>query len=336
MHLITMAHLGEAQGVIEKFHLQRITPELFKNEEMVLLLTGEGPFEAATKTALLIPRFPFTQIMNLGIAGSLKGQSVGEIYPVRTLYLIQDLKPSFKSFGSQDEGLDCLTSFERILDPQKAIKLKGLGHLVDREGWGVAMAAKTAGIPFTAFKIISDVAGTIDACEIIKDRAHEFSEKLASFLETYLNKNEDIKSEEKISLPGFHFTFSTNHQLKNLLNKLSIKEQISEEDLLATLPLEELKELKLAPKERARRLLDHMENRIDPLKAQLARTKEELQNRFQKQGLKLETDGLWENPKLTISFEAGSDQEILDKIQVLKTLSIDSFTKIMNGEICVE
>lgn len=336
MHLITMAHLGEAQGVIEKFHLQKVRPDLFKNEEMVLLLTGEGPIEAVTKTALILPLYPFQEVLNLGVAGSLKNHGIGEIYPIRSIYLVQDLKPGFKSFQVFTEGLDCLTSFERILDFEKAAKLRGLGELVDREAWGVAMAAKTAGIPFKAFKIISDVAGTIDACEIIKEKAHEFSEKLSDHLEIYLASiNQKIQVAKK-TLPGFHFTFSTEHQFKTLLQKLSIKEQRSEEEIIVSLNTQTLREQKLSPKERSRRLLDEMENRLDPLKAKLSQQKLLLQESFKEKGLTIVTDSQWENPKAIISFEAGTNLELQEKIEALKSMSLDSFTKIMNGDFSVE
>ena len=336
MHLITMAHLGEAQGVIEKFHLQKVRPDLFKNEEIVLLLTGEGPIEAVTKTALTLPLYPFQEVINLGVAGSLKNHAIGEIHPVRSLYLVQDLKPGFKSFQVFTDGLDCLTSFERILEFEKAEKLRGLGQLVDREAWGVAMAAKTAGVPFKAFKIISDLAGTIDACEIIKENAYEFSEKLSDHLEMYFaSTNQKIQATKKM-LPGFHFTFSTEHLFKALLQKLSIKEQRSEDEILESLPAETLREQKLTPKERSKRLLEEMENRVDPLKAKLLQQKLTLQKSFKRKGLTITTDPQWENPKAIISFEAGTDQELQEKIEALKSVSLASLAKIMNGDFSVE
>lgn len=180
MHLITMAHPGEALGVIEKFNLKRVTADLFSGENLMLLLTGEGPMEAAIKTALLLPKHPFTEVINLGIAGTLSDEfKVGEIHEVRSLYLVQDLKPSFKTFQASERGLDCLTSFERILDPDKSLRLKGIGTLVDREAWGIVMTAKAHGIKFSSYKIISDVAGSLSACELVKENAPVFSAALA-------------------------------------------------------------------------------------------------------------------------------------------------------------
>lgn len=335
MHLITMAYLGEAQGVIEKFKLTKIKPDLFKNEEMVLLITGEGPFEAATKTALEIPQHKITSIINLGIAGSLSEElRPFDFVPVRTIYLVQDLKPQFKTFQSEDKGVDCLTSFERILDPEKARVLKGIAHIVDREAWGVAMAAKSAGIPMKSYKVISDMAGTSGACELVKETAEELSEKLANELATLLNIK--VAPEEAIDLPGFHLTFSTRHRLKTLLQKLSIKEEKSIDNVLSSLPLDELRALEVSPKERARRLMELLEDRVDPFKKTLLKKLEGMQTSFHKAGLRLNLDPNFENPKATISLEVAHDEELNEKINLLKTLSIEPFTKIMKGEFDVE
>ena len=64
MQLITMAHFGEAQAFIEKWNLEKVSEDLFKNKNLILLLTGEGPFEAATKTALTIPQYPIKKIIS--------------------------------------------------------------------------------------------------------------------------------------------------------------------------------------------------------------------------------------------------------------------------------
>lgn len=336
MHLITMAHLGEALGVIEKFNLKRITADLFSGENLMLLLTGEGPMEAAIKSALLLPKHPFTEVINLGIAGTLDDQfKVGEIHEVRSLYLIQDLKPSFKTFQASEKGLDCLTSFERILDKTKAEKLKGIGTLVDREAWGIAMTAKTHGIKFSSFKIISDVAGSLSACELVKDNAAVFAAALADFLEAKLS-NPKADSADALKIHGFYFTFSTEHKFKTLLNKLSIKENISEDEVKTSLPLKDLNERKLLPKERTKLLMEEMENRIDPTKMILISKKNSWSLDFEKDGIKVQTDPLWESPVVTLSLEVSTDQELKAKLLKLNALSLKPFTDLMNGEFYVE
>lgn len=336
MHLITMAHPGEAQGVIEGLKLNRIDQNTFQGDELILVLTGEGPFEAATRTALAISRFGSSHVINLGIAGSLTPElKVGEIAPIRTIYLINQGRPDFKTFQSAVKGVDCLTSFERILDPEKAKKFRGLGHLVDREAWGVALAAKTAGVSFESHKVISDFAGTIEACELVKEKAQEFSrqlfQKLSEILNSPLQENTGLPH-----LPGFYFTFSTGHKFKTLLHKLTIKEEKTPEEILHSYNISSLQSREMLPKERTRILLDLMEGQIDPVKGKLLSVASELFRQFSENGIKIQFDQNWENPKVTLSLEASSDSEVAKKIEGLKKVSIKSFTNLMEGKFDVE
>ena len=330
-----MAHMGEAQSIIELFNLEKKSPFLFHGEDLLLLITGEGPFEAATKTALILGEYSVTQITNLGVAGSLTNDyPVDSIHPVRTSYLAIDLKPNFKTFQLGSEGIDCITSFERILDQDKAQKLRGIGHLVDRELWGVATSAKTAGVPLRAFKIISDMAGTMEACEVVKDQAEGLSYKLAVFFKNSLCEVES-ETPEETTLPGFHFTFTMKHRYETLLKKLSLKEDKSEKEIQSSLHKEEnYPETK--PKERARLLISHMEDLLDPTKKILEAKKTAWLKDFTKSGIKVLTDPTWEEDKITLSFEASSDEELKAKALALQELSLASFHRLLNGELDVE
>lgn len=335
MYLITMAHLGEALGVIDKFKLEKIKPDLYKNEAMVLLLTGEGPFEAATKTALALGSFEIKEVLNLGIAGTLSSElNVGDTVQVRSIYLINELRPHYKSFPSQDVGFDCLTSFERILDPEKVKILRGLGHLVDREAWGVAYASKTAGIPFRSYKMISDIAGTQAACELVKEDVFNFSLLLSEKLSTLIHQEINLKKENYPT--GFHFTFTTSHRFKVLLTKLEVKMEKSEEEILLDVSLDELRALEITPKEKTKLLIERLEHLLDPTKKNLTHVHKELTEQFSQEAIKIQIDPNWEDPKAILSFEVKDDLDIQDKIHSLKKLSIKKFTRIMNGEIDVE
>jgi hypothetical protein len=329
MHLITTAHLGEAQGVIETFKLKKLSQDIYVGESLVVLITGEGPFEASIKTALTIPKYPFTKVINIGIAGTLDSTlNIGEIYPVRTIYLVQDLKPQFKTFHSFKEGIDCITSFERMLDPEKAKFLRGIGKLVDREAWGVAMAAKVAAIEFISYKLVSDIAGTVDACESIREQAEDFSQKIAEFIKG----DEEIATEDVI--PGFYFTFSTRHQLDNLTQKLSIKYETKE--VFNLFPVSELQEMKLAPKERTKRLIQLMEQKLDPLKKLIEEKKSLWMKTFEDQGFKVQTDPSFENSDVTISMTVKHDEDLHEKAQQLKNLTVVPFKEILRGNFHVE
>jgi nucleoside phosphorylase len=335
MHLITLAHHGEAQGVIELFNLKRISADVFGNEQLKLILTGEGPFEAAVKTSLAINKENIKSIINLGIAGSLSSDlKIGDLVEVRTLYLVQDQKLQFKTFQAAGAMVDCLTCFERILDQEKIKPLKGFGDIVDREAWGVAFAAKAAALPFRSFKIISDEAGTTGACEVTRDAAYDLSSKLAAKLAEIMNIQ--VEKEELLFPSGFHFTFSTKHQFMQLLKKITISEDKDEKEILESLPLSELRDMEIAQKDKTRKLIELMEDRTDPFKRILSDKLKGVSESFQKKGFKFHCDPQWENPKAVISFEVANDQELQSRAEELKKLSVRPFTDMMSGKIHVE
>lgn len=327
--------MGEAQSIIELFNLQKKEPSLFVSDELLLLITGEGPFEANTKTSFILGKYPVKEIINLGIAGSLSPEhQINEILTVRTSYLAIDLKPSFKTFQLCDSGVDCITSFERILEPEKAKKLIGVAHLVDRELWGIATSAKAAGVPLRAYKIVSDMAGTMEACEVVKDQAEDLSMKLALFIQDQF-KSTVSKEVNDIHLPGFHFTFTMKHRLETLLRKLSIKNGIELNELLKTLP-DESHYPEIKPKERARLFLIHLEDLLDPTKKILEVKKDKWLTPLKRSSIRVHTDPIWEDDKVGISFEVRNDIELKEKLSALNQFSLIPYQKILQGDLDVE
>jgi hypothetical protein len=243
-------------------------------------------------------------------------------------------KPQFKSFKSFESGIDCLTSFERILSPEKALPLSGIGQLVDREAWGVAMAAKNAGVEFKAFKLISDLAGSLGACELTRENAPEWSAKLAVYIKPHLGIT--ISESQQLELPGFYFTFTTQNQFKQILKKISIREEISEEDVLLTLPLESLREEKILPKERARLLLSFMEEKLDPLKKKLQDGLSGWKNPFEKKGIQLVTDPTWESSQVKVTMTLENQEDLKQKLETLSKLNLRPFYELRDGNIHVE
>ena len=328
-----MAHLGEAQGVIELFNLKRISSQVFEGKDLVCLITGEGPFEAATTTASLLGQKKYQSVINLGIAGSLSAELViGSIHPVRSVYLVIDGKPQFKSFKSLEKGFDCVTSFERILNPNKALPLSGIAKLVDREAWGVAMAAKTLSIPFQSYKLISDDAGSLGACEVVREKAEGWSQHLALYLKSVLVKVET----ETFKLEGFHFTFTTRHQFEQLLKKISLRDERLLDEVYSSLPLDNIKNEIISPKERAKALLNYMEGKLDPLKEKLQEGLANWKAISEKNGISLQTDQTWESQEVKVSFNVSNNEELNQKIKSLAELNIKPFINLRNGNIHVE
>jgi hypothetical protein len=335
MQLITMAHYGEAQAFIEKWNLEKVSEDLFKSDHTWLLLTGEGPFEAATKTALNISKVAFDKVVNLGFAGGLNPKLArGDFYTVRTIYLFLKDHLEFKTFQSAENGVDCLTTFERIISADKAAPLQGLGHLVDREAWGVAMAAKMARLPFECYKIVSDIAGSLESCQFTRDSAEELSHKLFN---SFCSLMPDLEPKPITKFPeGFYFTSTTGHRYQNLIHRLSIKKNIIEKEILNQSFLLELAQKEVSPKERTKALLEFLEEELDPHRKLLKEKISHMQKEFQKVGAKIVIDPLWENPKATISFEAGDDQELQSQLEALKSVSLKELAFAMKGQFNVE
>ena len=179
MHLITFAHWPEARAFFD--HLAPVRHSkfdwLYEFENGALIITGEGIHDAISKTTLTLGLYPqVTSIYNFGVAGILGPHELHEIKEVRTCYAF-DQKPLFKSFTLLGDT-DLVTSGERILSEKDAAPLKTMASMVDRETWGVAFAAKEARIPLRSFKYLSDKAGELGACELVKDLAEAASAKL--------------------------------------------------------------------------------------------------------------------------------------------------------------
>lgn len=339
MHLITLAHTGEAQSIIERFNLQRISPQFYEGDDFDCLITGEGPFEAAIATSSALARKSYERVINLGIAGTLNVKmSPGTIHQVRTIYLVVNGSPQFKSFSLSSTGADLITSFERILSPEKADVLRGLGAMVDREAWGVAMAAKSALVSCESYKLISDIAGTREACELVKDRAQELSQHLCQFLMNLL-ANQNVSSSSpsmKVLDPSFYFTFSSQKKFQNLLHKLSLRKERSEVDVLSGFPVDDLKQKKMTPKGRALELLSLMEKELDPFKGALEEKLTLWKRPFQKHGIEITTDPTWEDSAVRVSLMASTQDELARKLEALANLNLKAFHSLREGKLDVE
>jgi nucleoside phosphorylase len=336
MHLITMAHLGEAQALIQQFDLKKTGLKQFEAAQLTLLLTGEGPWEAAIATATLLGQKKYHSVINLGIAGALQPELViGEIYPVRSLYLAIEGRPQFKSMACADQGFDCLTSFERILTSEKAQSLRGVAAMVDREAWGVGMAARMNGIPFSSHKLISDLAGTLGACELVKAEAAEFSARLAQYLSELLPRELPAEA-ASFKLPGLHFTHSMELRFNDLLKKLSIRHELSPEEALARLPLNEFLQQKLQPKERSKLLLQYMEEELNPIKKVVQHKLQCWKAPLLAQGIEVHHHPELEDAAIQISFSIKDDQQLSQKILALNQFSLVEYQELLAGKIHVE
>lgn len=330
MNLITTAHMGEAQAIIDGLRLQKVSDGVFENDSVTLLLTGEGPFEAAVKTSALLGAKSFQHIFNVGIAGSLhQDLPKEEIFEVRSSYLFLN-GPQFKSFPLGTEGEDCLTSFKRILRPEEALEMKGVARLVDRELWGVAMSAKNAGVPLRSFKLISDLAGAEAICDVALESSLEWSKKLLTHLGLFLSSSTEAQA--PFELEGFYFTFSAEHQFKNLMEKLRIKESLKISDL----PVNEFIQKTKNQKDRTKLLIQHLEQKLDPVKEKVLSKIQSWKKPLENSGLRVDIDPKWESPAVKIILDVKNDQELKARIATLQNFSLAPYHDLLEGKLDVE
>ncbi len=149
--------------------------------DLPVLVTGAGKVNAALAVASTLSEVTPSRIVNLGTAGALRDDLVGQ-HVIGTV-LQHDL---------DDDGLFALTGLRFgepirlavdgptlatgdvfVSDALTRERLARRADLVDMEGYAVARAALAAGVPVTLVKQVSDQAGehaarswreTVDAC----------------------------------------------------------------------------------------------------------------------------------------------------------------------------
>lgn len=335
MILYTFAHWGEAQVFIQELSAKKtvhLNGELYEAQDALLLLTGEGLDEAMSKTSFVLGLFPsITSILNFGVAGSLKDFSLKQIFSVRTVYQFFGETPRFKSFTSDDsEGVDVITSSDRILKEASAALLRPHGDLVDRELWGIAFAAKTKNISWRSFKIVSDKAGTLGACEVAKDQAMEFSQLL-------FEKSQTL-SPAKVTVPfqhAFYMTVAQERLLKKAQEKLIIK--WGEEIFKAWREKheQEIALIKTVPKEKTKRLLSLYQDALTPWRKKAEEKKDQLFSPLKSRGIEIQTDPQWEVAELDIRFKMNPENH-QEKIRALQNLPWEKYQELLNGASHVE
>jgi adenosylhomocysteine nucleosidase len=132
-----------------------------------VLLTGMGKVNAACALAGLLGRGPLpARIVNLGTAGALRPGLSG-IRPVNTVIqhdLDADVLRTLTgisvggpiTLAASGEGLTLATGDAFIESATDRNRLSDQAHLVDMEGYALAVAASEAGVPIEIVKYVSD------------------------------------------------------------------------------------------------------------------------------------------------------------------------------------
>lgn len=344
MKLLTFAHRGEAQAFLNKFKFNSVDfffDGLFKSDDLYLLITGEGPQIASEKTISVLTKFndDIDEVYNIGVAGSLNPKCIRhELFWIRTAYAHHAERLEFKSFSSTNTMAknDCITAFSRVLDLEEKTKLSLFADIVDRELWAVASATQMFRKPFLALKIISDdfESSEFDICQIIKEEAPLFSEKLlAEFLnKTKMNSISNRVATNNIFLddPDFYFTTSQARKLTSLIQSLSLLKVDA-----SKLNIQSIKELELLPKERTRILLVFLNDELNPMAKKIRSSLESALKSLNDASITTNFDNDFEQDWLGLTMKIQSSRD-LEKIKnALKIFSYEDFKKVLNGDIDV-
>lgn len=336
LKLLVFAHPAEAHAFLERGNFQSLHQKLklYHSEDTLLLLTGEGRLNAlsATLQTLTLYNGRIDQVYNLGLAGALSSKfTKNQIFTIKNSYAHNGHESIFQSFQLGGE-IDCLTSDSRILDKKSKEELSIHAHLVDRELWGVAFAAKQLNVNLQSIKIVSDEVEQNEFCEIIRDEAHEFSQKLYNYYLTF--ESPSTEKSPEINLPSeFHLTFTLSTKLNKLLNDLSIKESKNEADILTEMKLESYIERYSKPKERSLALIQDLEKRLNPFREKLNTKFSNITNELVAAGARVSTDPRWENKYIDISLRVTSQQQLQNFNTACSRLNYKDYLNILEGEI---
>lgn len=134
-------------------------------EGMRIVVTGIGKTAAAVGTTRAVLEQRPTRIVNVGSAGALRDGLTG-LFEVGTV-LNHDMNgDAIRALGFDPQDVLTVGEAPHILatgdvfvsDPAVRTRLAERAHLVDMEGYAVAYAARSFGIPVTLLKHVSDNA----------------------------------------------------------------------------------------------------------------------------------------------------------------------------------
>ncbi len=321
MQLLTFAHRGEARSFLDQLDLEPVQGNsLYRFSEGLLLITGEGIFEAMSATSKVIATYPnIKHIFNFGVAGALEeGLVKEEVVQVRTVYLELEGKAQFHSFSmlNQDtpfKALDCLTSTRRVLDQTTANELLPFANIVDRELWGIARAVKDEKTPITSLKLISDIPAKEEKeiCQIVKDQADVYSSKLFDAWKQIDDQEASYTELEELPFKEhFHFTASMRMALEKKLSQINIK--FPNETLQTLIDFDQIIQKESRPKEKAAELLAVINGLLNPYRVALEKRLSRLTPGLKAAGLSPSFDPHLEKVQLNIKGSFSSKKE-LDK-----------------------
>lgn len=324
MRLLHFAHRGEAQTFIKRLNLKPINEKqnIYQKNDLLLCLSGEGPMEALNLVSFILGKYDITEVINLGIAGSLSPRvEKHKAYYIRSTYAHLGEKSQFHSFTSVQGGsFDCITSFERVLTDECAQKLGNFADIVDRELWGVAKACAYNNTPWISLKYISDKAGSLTNCFDLKAMALEFSNELYRTYNQLTTSEPVINEKESLALP-FHASFTQTKRIEKLSSLLKLS------SLETTDLAKEFND--------AHSFINTLEDKVNPINAVIKKEIQKAATPFEKIGAQILINPKLDQRKIKLQMEINSQTNIENLIGCLRSFDFSKVEDLWDGKLDV-
>lgn len=154
-----------------------------------LVVTGIGKTAAAVATAQAMAQERPSHVVNIGSAGALRDGVTG-LFEVGTVVNHDMNGDAIRALGYDPQDRLAIGSSGTVLasgdvfvtDPVVRSRLASYAHLVDMEGYAVAYAARTIGVPVTLVKHVSDNAdeSALDWADVVSVSARALGVWLAA------------------------------------------------------------------------------------------------------------------------------------------------------------
>jgi len=181
---IVMATQIEAEPFLTSLNLEKDEHgqfPLYRNGDIVLVISGVGKANAAMGTTYLCLTYPLYRILNLGASGATDDRCpLGSIHQIEKVTEYD--RPDFRSNGPVVHLPDTLPGFRNatiatqdkaVVDAKEREEVSLHAALVDMEGASVVQAANQFGIPALLFKFVSDTPD------------HQTHRLIVEYIETY-------------------------------------------------------------------------------------------------------------------------------------------------------
>jgi nucleoside phosphorylase len=167
--LIIVASSIEAEPIIKKFNMIQNNDQLYKSNEIDLIITGVGVFhvlETLNNINHIINNY--SEWINIGIAGQVNASTIGVIYKIGQIapielkieqnpHSIQFIKSLYPIINLDKDGHSLFTSQKPVYINSKEInKTLPEGSIIDMEGYWIGKFASSHNIKLSMYKCISD------------------------------------------------------------------------------------------------------------------------------------------------------------------------------------